>query len=110
MGTISFAKRDEDTVAVSGRMLDLLIDRALPYMADPSEAEELRMCGYVDGIAFDLFKPGARERAVTAFRRGTSDLRRELEAGEEPLPRFGAGNIPKLDEIVALLDRFAPAR
>lgn len=109
MGTIGFGPRDEDTVAVSGRTLDLLIDRALPSIADPAEAEELRMCGDVDGISFDLFEPGARERVAIAFREGTLQLKRELEAGTEPLPNFGPGNIGKLDEILALLDRFIPA-
>lgn len=109
MGTISFAPRDEDTVAVSGRTLDLLIDRAVPGITDPAEVEELRMCGDIDGISFDLFEPGTRARVATAFREGTLQLKRELRAGVEPLPNFGPGNIGKLDEILALLDRFIPA-
>lgn len=109
MGTIGFADRDEDIVAVNGRTLDLLIERAVPYIADSGDAEELRMCSYVDGISFDLFEPGTRARIARAFREGTLQLKRELEAGGEPLPHFGAGNIPKMNEIVALIDRFLPA-
>jgi hypothetical protein len=109
MAVVSFSRADEDIVDLSGRTLDLLINRAVPRLSDASEAEELRMCSDVDGISFQLFQPEARERVAGAVRDGTLELERELETGVEPLPNFGAGNIAKLDEILALIDRFIPA-
>lgn len=109
MSTIGFSDKEEDVINLSTRTLQLILDRAVPRISDSSEAEDLRTCIYSDGVSFDLFEPGTRERVTRAFREGTLQLKQELEAGEEPLPDFGAGNIPKLDEIVALIDRFLPA-
>jgi len=108
MATIAFSHASEDIVSLSGRTLDLLIDHAVPGLADPAEAEDLRMCSDVDGISFHLFQPEARERVAVAVRAGALEIRQELASGIEPLPNFGAGNIAKLDEILALIDRFVP--
>jgi hypothetical protein len=109
MSTIGFSNEHEDIVRLSTRTLQLILERADQHVSELDEAEELRMALDVDGISFELVDPPKRARLVDAFRRGTLELRAELEAGAEPLPSFAAGNIPKLDEILALLDRFTPA-
>lgn len=109
MSTIGFSNKDGDVVRLSTRTLELILDRAVRHVADPSEAEDLSTSIYSDGISFDLFEPAERTRLAHAFRRGAQELRSELEAGVEPLPNFGSGNIPKINEIIALLDRFSPA-
>ncbi|MBO0803935.1 MAG: hypothetical protein J2P25_12785 [Nocardiopsaceae bacterium] len=109
MSTISFSDSVGDILGLSTRTLELILDRAVPHVSDPEEAEDLRTCIYSDGVSFDVFERAEGIRLADAFRRGALELKVELEAGKEPLPKFGAGNIPKLDEIVALIDRFLPA-
>jgi hypothetical protein len=109
MSTIGFSNSDEDVVRLSTRTLELILDRAVRHVDDPSEAENLRTCIYSDGVSFDVFETAERLRLAEAFRCGTLELRGELETGAEPLPNFGPGNISKLDEILALLGRFIPA-
>lgn len=89
--------------------LDLILERAVRLVKNEAEAEEMASAEYVKGISFELYDPEKRIRFANAFRKGTLQLKRQLQAGDRVHPYYGPGNIPKLDEIVALLDRFTPA-
>jgi hypothetical protein len=106
MAVLGFSENGADIVTIRKAIFRMILSRARTHLTDPADLQELELSEAMEGISFNLLDGDQRARLVEAVFEGAKSLRDDIAAGRPTEEPTRAGIDEKLDEVLALLDRF----
>jgi hypothetical protein len=106
MAALGFSENGADIVTFRKAIFRMILSRAKAHLTNPADIQELELSEAMEGISFNLLDDDQRARLTEAVFEGAKSLRDDIAAGKPIEEPAREGIEEKLDEVLALLDRF----